>query len=60
MGDLDRPQQQTSGHHEHYCCHASCTKWGGYGFSSAAAIETRWWCWEHYPHKEPIRQKPRS
>nr|WP_312865403.1 MULTISPECIES: hypothetical protein [unclassified Rhizobium] len=38
---------------EHYCCDAECGKWGGFGFSAGKAQETRWWCWEHYPHKEP-------
>ena len=40
---------------EHYCTFAGCGKWGGFGFSSGKSVETRWWCWEHYPHKEPVR-----
>ena len=40
-------------HVEHYCCEAGCPKWGGFGFAATATVETRWWCWEHYPHKEP-------
>jgi hypothetical protein len=40
---------------EHYCTVAGCGKWGGFGFSSGKSVETRSWCWEHYPHKEPSK-----
>jgi len=59
MSDLDRPMQSSSQQYEHLCTHPGCKKWGGFGFSSSKAIETRWWCWEHYPHKEPLRHLPR-
>lgn len=36
---------------EHYCCVDGCSKWGGFGFAASKNVETRWWCWEHYPHK---------
>ncbi|MGO7954921.1 hypothetical protein [Rhizobium leguminosarum] len=38
---------------EHYCCVPGCGRWGGFGFSPSKAVETQWWCWEHYPHKRP-------
>lgn len=53
LSDLDRPRQPTSGPHVHNCSTEDCGRWGGYGFASAARVETRWWCWEHYPHKTP-------
>jgi len=58
MSDTDRPMQ-SAGPYVHYC---HCGEWGGYGFSSAAAIETRWWCWAHYPHrvKDSARQEAAS
>jgi len=38
---------------EHYCCDPECGKWGGFGFSAGKVQETRWWCWDHNPYKEP-------
>lgn len=26
------------------CSEAGCVKWGSFGFASAVAIKTRWWC----------------
>jgi hypothetical protein len=43
-------------HEEHKCSVTGCGKAGGYGFSSSKTVEVRWWCWEHYPHKEPPRR----
>jgi hypothetical protein len=51
MSDLDRPQQTKSGPFVHYCSADGCNKWGGWGFSSPHR-EPRWWCSEHYPHKQ--------
>ncbi|MBB4522999.1 UNVERIFIED_ORG: hypothetical protein M2435_002074 [Rhizobium sophorae] len=41
---------------EHYCEHrladgTRCKEWGGWGNSPSPAVPTRWWCWEHFPHK---------
>ncbi|MBX4911224.1 MULTISPECIES: hypothetical protein [Rhizobium] len=36
---------------EHYCEETGCKEWGGFGNSPSPAIPTRWWCWEHFPHK---------
>ncbi|MBY5458944.1 hypothetical protein EHI47_24440 [Rhizobium leguminosarum] len=41
---------------EHYCEHqdadgSRCKEWGGWGNSPSPAVPTRWWCWEHFPHK---------
>jgi hypothetical protein len=36
---------------EHYC---GCGKWEGFGFSANKSVETRWWCGEHSPRKQPI------
>jgi predicted RNA-binding Zn ribbon-like protein len=36
---------------EHYCEHPGCNLWGGFGLASGQ--RQRWWCWEHYPYKEP-------
>lgn len=38
---------------EHYCEHSGCNEWGGFGFSPSRSAPVRWWCWEHYPHKQP-------
>jgi hypothetical protein len=52
MSDIDRPQQSVSGPHVHLCSAPGCSKWGGHGFSTGRYVETRWWCFEHYPHKD--------
>ena len=70
MSDTDRPMQ-SAGPYVHYC---HCGEWGGHGYASAPGVGTRWWCWEHYPHKlvpktkkaapsanlEPIQLKART
>lgn len=38
---------------EHWCEHPECNEWGGFGYSSGRSSTPRWWCWEHYPYKEP-------
>ena len=38
---------------EHYCSVEGCGKWGGFGFSAGRSAKTVWWCWEHYPYKQP-------
>ena len=52
MSDLDRPMQTMYGPQVHLCSVGGCKKWGGHGFSTGRYVETRWWCYEHYPHKE--------
>lgn len=46
----------TNIHEEHLCSVAGCKAWGGFGMSTGKNVETRWWCWEHYPHKEPAKR----
>ncbi|MBY5337174.1 hypothetical protein HFO99_25245 [Rhizobium leguminosarum] len=41
---------------EHYCEHrhtdgTGCKEWGGRGPQPIPAVPTRWWRWEHFPHK---------
>jgi len=45
--------------HEHYCQHEGCKKWGGFGFDrpTADGKVTDWWCWEHYPYKDPPKSR---
>jgi hypothetical protein len=38
---------------EHYCEHPNCNTWGGFGLARSKGEALRWWCWEHYPFKEP-------
>lgn len=38
---------------EHYCEHTGCNEWGGYGMARSRGEPVRWWCWAHYPYKEP-------
>lgn len=45
-------------HDNHYCSVAGCGKWGGFGFTRSKEIQTRWWCYEHYPHKDIGPDKP--
>lgn len=52
----DTTKTAASVHENHPCSVAGCKKWGGFGFSTAKNVEARWWCWEHYPHKEPVRR----
>ncbi|TAU93308.1 hypothetical protein [Rhizobium ruizarguesonis] len=35
----------------HYCEEKGCDEWGGWGNSPSPAVATRWWCFEHFPHK---------
>ena len=44
----------------HYCCIAGCKEWGGFGFSRSKAEPVQWWCWEHYPHREPAKADGRA
>ncbi|WP_327436884.1 hypothetical protein [Sinorhizobium meliloti] len=39
-------------HHEHWCEHAGCKKWGSFGFALGKA-EPRWFCMEHRPEWKP-------
>lgn len=49
--DITTKQPTASGVIEHLCEHPACGEWGGFGLSSGRT--PRWWCWEHYPYKEP-------
>ncbi|WP_375166042.1 hypothetical protein [Rhizobium redzepovicii] len=52
MSDTDRPALTTSAHmYLHYCEETDCNEWGSWGNSPSSAGSTRWWCFEHYPHK---------
>lgn len=42
-------------HENHWCAYQNCRKWGGFGYSKSNAEKPIWHCWEHYPHKEPLR-----
>lgn len=46
-------------HENHWCEHAGCKKWGGFGFSRSKVEKSSWHCWEHYPHKQ-IKNPPTS
>jgi hypothetical protein len=37
-----------AGPYVHYCEHAGCKKWGGFGFAIGKAAPT-WFCFEHRP-----------
>ncbi|MBY5325504.1 hypothetical protein [Rhizobium leguminosarum] len=52
MSDTDRrPLTQAPQMYVHYCEEKGCEKWGGWGNSPSPAAATRWWCFEHFPHK---------
>ncbi|MBY5546949.1 hypothetical protein HFO61_08970 [Rhizobium leguminosarum] len=36
---------------EHLLRASGCKEWGGWGHSPSPAVPTRWWCFEHFPHK---------
>lgn len=39
----------------HHCQTSGCGKWGGFGFDrlEGGQKKTDWWCWGHYPYKDP-------
>ncbi|MDX3973322.1 hypothetical protein [Shinella sp.] len=47
----DTSNKTPAGIYEHWCEHAGCKKWGGFGFSAGKSAPMRWWCWAHYPYK---------
>ncbi|MBY2946953.1 hypothetical protein [Rhizobium leguminosarum] len=52
MSDTDRrPLTEAPQMHVHYCEEKGCEEWGGWGNSPSPAAATRWWCFEHFPHK---------
>lgn len=52
MSENSTPAKNGDGIHvNHDCEHLGCGKWGGFGFARSKADSPRWWCWEHYPHK---------
>lgn len=44
--------RKDSVHHEHWCEHPDCKKWGSFGFASGKS-EPRWFCMEHRPEWKP-------
>lgn len=45
---------------EHYCEHAGCSAWGGFGFAASTSTPMRWWCHEHYPYWTEEERKRRN
>ncbi len=43
---------------EHWCEHPGCVKWGGFGYAPSKVAPMRWYCWPHYPYKEPGSTRP--
>jgi hypothetical protein len=43
------PAQPSTGPVAERCC--VCGKYAIAGYAPSKSSETRWWCWEHYPHK---------
>ncbi|MBX4989367.1 hypothetical protein [Rhizobium lentis] len=50
MSDIDRAPKGPD-LYIHYCEHQGCDNWGSWGNSPSATVTTRWWCFEHFPHK---------
>lgn len=42
-------------HENHWCEHPGCQRWGGLGYSKSKAEKSRWWCLEHYPHRDMFK-----
>ncbi|KQV83214.1 hypothetical protein ASC90_21720 [Rhizobium sp. Root1220] len=57
MGLDDKTKPADSVHVNHYCCIEGCGKWGGLGFASSKAVDTQWWCSEHYPHGDAMKDR---
>lgn len=52
MSDIDRPALTKAALlYIHYCEQDGCSEWGGWGNAPSPAVATRWWCFEHFPHK---------
>ncbi|RVG48971.1 hypothetical protein [Sinorhizobium meliloti] len=49
--------RKESVHHERWCEHPGCKKWGSFGFASGRA-EARWFCMEHRPEWKPKHAIP--
>lgn len=49
----DTTRSAPPGIYEQYCEHPGCKEWGGFGFTVSKSAPMHWWCWEHYPYKEP-------
>ncbi|WP_287083685.1 hypothetical protein [Mesorhizobium sp.] len=44
--------RKESVHHEHWCEHPGCKRWGSFGFAAGKA-EPRWFGMEHRPEWQP-------
>lgn len=53
MANEERTDTHPGRIEEHYCSHPGCNTWGGFGYATSKSATMRWWCWEHYPYKEP-------
>lgn len=53
MSIEDRTDTHPGRIEEHYCEHPGCNTWGGFGLARTKGEPVRWWCWEHYPYKDP-------
>lgn len=49
----DRTDTHPHAPEEHWCEHPGCNAWGGFGYASGKSAAQHWWCWEHYPYKDP-------
>lgn len=41
----------------HMCASPGCRKWGGWGFDDGEGVR-EWWCLEHRPNVDPIKEAP--
>ncbi|KAA0689425.1 hypothetical protein DTW90_31460 [Neorhizobium sp. P12A] len=56
MSDIDRPALQRAPELIAHRCH--CGAYAGFGFSAPSRRhQMEWWCWAHYPHKDPDAQR---
>ncbi|PDT21252.1 hypothetical protein [Rhizobium hidalgonense] len=52
MSDIDRAALTNAAlMYVHYCEREGCQGWGSWGNTPSPAVATRWWCFEHFPHK---------
>jgi hypothetical protein len=47
------PRRAPSGLYLHYCEHAGCKAWGGWGYSRTRQ-ETHWFCYDHREDGEAL------
>nr|WP_246720380.1 hypothetical protein [Rhizobium lentis] len=41
----------------HYCEQEGCEDWGSWGNFLSPSAATRWWCFEHFPHKTDAQEQ---